>query len=411
MLFYLIYANGAWTGLVLLAALLLASTFTLLYGYLSSRQRLHLPILLLVAWGAVATSLNWAIRPHLVSMFFLAVWLIWTDDLQRGKKVPIWGFPAFMLLWSNLHGEFIAGILVLLAYAFGWLLEFLFDRSRANLTIGKNIWLALILSAIASVINPSGAGPWLSIVGFVNNEYLMSRMVEANAPDFQNPDMRVLFSLLAGSIILLAIKKTRLTLAQGFLLAGFSAMSLMAIRNIHLYGIVAPFVLAQALDGIRNIPLVDRLEQSLENVERQLTGFAWIGFSVTVLSFFAILNPSMRSLYQLKEPVFPVRAVEWLKANPQQGNMFNNLNWGGYLELELWPSQLPFIDSMSDTTGAVTMEYESVITMAPGWQEILGRYDIHWAILPRNWPLVRELKDRGWETIYQDETTVILVKK
>jgi hypothetical protein len=245
-------------------------------------------------------------------------------------------------------------------------------------------------------------------VGFVNNEYLMSRMVEANAPNFQNAEMRVLLGLLAGSIVLLAIKNRRLTLGQGFLLAGFSALSLMAIRNIHLYGIVAPFVLAEALDGIRNFPLINRLEQSLENIDGKLRGFAWITISVIVVSFSVVLSQRVQSLYQLKEPAFPVRAVEWLESNPQPGNMFNNLNWGGYLGLSLWPGQVPFIDSMSDTTGIVTMEYETVITMRTGWQDILEQYDIKWAIIPSEWPLARELKVQGWETAYQDETAVIL---
>jgi hypothetical protein len=410
-LFYLVYSNWDWAGLVLLAALLLSTTFTLLYQRLSMRLNLRLPILLLVAWGAVATSLNWAIRPHLVSMCFLAVWLLWTDDLRRGKKIPVWLFPVFMLLWSNLHGEFIAGILVLIAYAFGWILEYLFDRSRTDPAIGKNIWLALILSTIASLINPSGAGPWLSILGFVNNDYLMSRMLEANAPNFQHPQMRVLFSLLAGSIVLLAMKKTRLSTGQGFLLAGFSAMSLMAIRNIHLYGIVAPFVLAETLDGIRSLPLINRLEQSLENVEGSLKGFAWIAISVMALSLTVVLSQRTQTLHQLKEPNFPIQAVNWLENHPQQGKMFNNLNWGGYLGLRLWPRQLPFIDSMADTSGIVTMEYETIITLRTGWQELFEQYNITWAIIPPSWQLTTELTSHGWRTVYQDQTAVILVRE
>jgi hypothetical protein len=409
--FYLVYSISSWAGLVLLAALLLATTFTLLYKRLSDQLQLRLPILILVAWGALATSLNWAIRPHLASMCLLAIWLLWTDDLQRGKKIALWRFPALMLLWSNLHGEFIAGILVLLAYAAGWTLEYVFDRSNTELAIGKKIWLTLFLSALAGLLNPSGAGPWLSIVGFVNNEYLMSRMFEANAPNFQNPEMRVLFSLLATSIILLAIKRKRLSLGQGFLLAGFSAMSLLAIRNIHLYGIVAPFVLAETLDGIKSFPLINRLEGSVESIEGRVQGSAWIVLSAVVLSFPFLLSSKGQALYQLKEPIFPVQAVNWLEDHPQPGHMFNNLNWGGYLGLHLWPDQLPFIDSMADTTGDVTMQYETMITLRAGWQELFEQYSITWVILPPDWLLIDELTKQGWETAYQDPTAVILVQK
>jgi hypothetical protein len=410
-LFYLIYSYWGWAGLVLLAALLLATKFTLLYRGLSERLQLRLPVLILVAWGAIATSLNWAIRPHLVSMFLLALWLLWTDDLRRGKKIPVWLFPAVMLLWSNLHGEFIAGILVLAAYAFGWLVEYVFNRPAANLAVGKNLWLAFLLSALTSLMNPSGAGPWVSILGFVNNDYLMSRMVEANAPNFQNPEMRILFSLLAGSIVLLAIKKTRLSVGQGFLLAGFSAMSLMAIRNIHLYGIVAPFVLAETLDGIKSYPLLNRLELSLETIEGKIKSSVWPVVAVLALGLPVILGRNAQDLYQLKEPAFPVRAVDWLERHPQQGNMLNDLNWGGYLGLHLWPDHLPFIDSMADTTGDVTRKYESIITLQSGWQELFEEYNITWAILPPDGPLAKELNQQRWETAYQDQTAVILIKE
>ena len=239
-LLYITYSAAGLAGIVVLSAFLTAATFTLLYSKASIRLHLRIPVLVLVTWGALATSLNWATRPHLMSMLFLAIWLIWADDLRRGEKVPLWRFPVFMLVWSNVHGEFIAGILVLLAYSVGWLIDYLLDPAAASLTVGKNIWLAFVSSILASLVNPGGAGPWLSILGFVNNQYLMSRMLEANAPNFQNPELRVLFGLLIFSIFLLAIKKEKLSAGQGLLLAGFSAMSLIAFRNIHLYGVTIP---------------------------------------------------------------------------------------------------------------------------------------------------------------------------
>lgn len=410
-IFYAIYSTWGFAGLVLFAALLLATTFSLLYKGLSDRLHLSLPIFILVAWGAVATSLNWAIRPHLVSMCLLGFWLLWTDDLQRGKKIPLWIFPVVMFFWSNLHGEFIAGMLVLFAYTVGWTLEYVFDRSRTDPRIGQRLWMAFFLSAIACLLNPSGLEPWLTILGVVNNEYLMSRMSEGNSPNFQKPEMQVLFSLLAGSIVLLAIKKNRLSIGQGFLLAGFSAMSLIAIRNVHLYGIVAPFVLAETLEGVRNISLMDRLEQAFQNIEGKLKGVTWVLVPALVITCAVILGSGMRNTYRLQEPMFPARAVEWLEDHPQTGKMFNDLNWGGYLGLHIWPSQLTFIDSMSDTTGSITSEYETVITMSPGWQEILERYKVNWAILPSELPLARELEVQGWEPVYQDETAVILVRE
>lgn len=411
LILYVTYLYTGLAGVIALSALLIASTFTLIYSNLSTRVNLRIPVLIIVAWGAFATSINWVTRPHLMSMLLLAIWLIWSDDLRRGKKIPLWRFPVLMLLWSNLHGEFIAGILVLLAYSVGWTMDYLLDRTSTTSDIGKNIWLALILSALASLLNPGGVGPWVGILGFVNNQYLMSRMLEANTPNFQTPEMRILLGLLVISIFLLAIKKEKLSAAQGLLLAGFSAMSLIAVRNIHLYGIVAPFVLAETLSETKKIRLVERLELTLQNVERRITGILWPVTATVILSIFVITNSFAQIFYQFTQPMFPVQAVEWLKKNPQQGKMYNDLNWGGYIAFHLWPEQLTFIDSMADVTGEVTMQYEIILTLTDGWQEIFEQHNIEWTIIESNSPLALTLEnDQQWRVIYEDDTAVILHK-
>ena len=411
-LFYIIYSTTGLAGIVALSAFLMASTFTLLYRKLSIRLGLRIPVLILVAWGALATSINWATRPHLISMFLLAIWLIWADDLWRGENIPLWRFPVFMLVWSNVHGEFIAGILVLLAHSVGWVIDYLLDPANANPIVGRNLWLAFLLSTFASFLNPGGIGPWISILGFVNNQYLMSRMLEANAPNFQMPELRIFFGLLIFSIFLLAIKNKKLSNGQGLLLTGFSAMSLIAVRNIHLYGVVIPFVLVETLGEANNLQgMLKRVEHTLKVIENQIKGIIWPVVTVVVLSVFVITNQTAHKFYQFSLSVFPVQAVDWLEKNPQQGKMFNELNWGGYLAFRLWPEQLTFIDSMADTSGEVTMQYETVITQNENWQTILEKNFVEWAILPNHSPLAQVLKSKyHWRVLYQDDTAVILRK-
>jgi hypothetical protein len=245
----------------------------------------------------------------------------------------------------------------------------------------------------------------------VNNQYLMSRMLEANSPNFQSAEMRVLLGLLAFSMFLLAIKKNKLSASQGLLLAGFSAMSLMAVRNIHLYGIVAPFVLAETLGETRNIRLIERLEITLRNVEDRLKGIFLPAITVIFLSAFVITNGTMQKFLQFSPPMFPVQAVEWLEKNPQQGKMFNDLNWGGYLALRLWPAQLTFIDSMADVSGKVTMQYETAITLAGGWQKVFEQHNIEWAIIENKSPLAQVLENEyHWRVLYEDDISIVLRK-
>jgi len=410
-IFYVIYYYAGLTGIIVFAATVLASTFLLIQQSATARFNTRLAAFLLVAWGALATSLNWAARPHLISMLFLAIWLIWADKLRRGEKIPVWVFPVCMLAWSNLHGEFIAGILVLLAYATGWLVDGVLDKPNANKEVGKKLWLALILSVLASLLNPGGTGPWVSILGFVNNQYLMSRMQEANPPNFQTPEIRILLGLIAISIFLLAIKKEMITAGQGFLLAGFTAMTLMAFRNIHLYGVVLPFVMAETLGTFNHIQILSRLETSLDRIEGRIKGSFWIVMTPLAIGMFVFASPTARLVYQFNPAVFPVGAIEWLETNPQEGNMFNELNWGGYITFNTHPQQLAFIDSMADLTGEVTMQYETVVRLLPGWEDVFQQHNIEWALIRPDSPLAHALTEvHEWNILYADKTSIILKK-
>jgi hypothetical protein len=110
---------------------------------------------------------------------------------------------------------------------------------------------------------------------------------------------------------------------------------------------------------------------------------------------------------------FPVKAVSWLEAHPQKGHMFNEFDWGGYLLLELWPDQQIFMDGHTHIYGeALTREYERVITLNAGWEEILEKYDVQWVIVRRQTPLAQALSHLNhWKIAYEDSTAVILLHK
>jgi hypothetical protein len=410
-IFYLIQSTFGLAGLVLLAAPLLATTFTVVYSYTSARFDVRLPALLLVLWGAGVTSLNWVVRPHLISMCLLALWLVWIDKVARGEKFPLWAFFVTMILWSNLHGEFIAGMLTTLAYTAGWTMEFIFNRLNTDPKTGARLWIIFITSGFASLLNPATYHPYVTIFGFVGNPYLMSRMSEANPPDFSQGGFLVLLGLLAVSIFLLALHPKRLGAGSAFLLAGFSAMSLMAARNLHLYGIVAPFVLAETLGGLTSPKAVRAVESALKNVEGQVKSIWWPVVTVVVFAGLT-LGSKVRNIFSFDPAFFPINAVTWLESHPQQGQMFNDLNWGGYIAWRLWPDQKVFADSMADVTGELTREFEIASTLSTGWDDILSKYQVELIIMPPDSVLVRALQaEQNWTTLYQDDTAIVLRRR
>lgn len=407
--FYAIYNFLGLDGVVLLAALLLAATFLLVYEESLRLSRARLAALGLTAWGAAVTSLHWITRPHLFTMLFFALYLVWANKLQRGESKRFWLFPLTMLLWSNMHGEFIAGLLVLGAYCAGWVWDYIFSTLKPAIETGNRLALAFVSSLLVTLINPIGLRAWEKVFGYINNPYLMSRINETNPPDFSQPQFQVLLVLLGFSIFLLATQKEKISTGQAFALAGFSMMSLLAARNVHLYGVAAPLLLAGALAG-RSMPrIIEKFETLFARVEENLRGLAWPVVTVFLIGSLTLAG-ALGVDNRFSPKMFPIQAVDWLENNPQTGKMFNAFDWGGYLLLRLWPAQLTFIDSQTDARGDVTREYEKVITLADGWQATLQHYGAQWVIIPPDWPLAEALSSEGWREAYRDETAVIFTR-
>jgi len=406
-IFYITYSVFGLNGIVILAAMLLAATFTIVYTFGVSHTGLRLPVFFLTIFGALVSSLHWIVRPHLFTMLFLAVWLVLIEKLHRGDNVKLWLFPLLMLFWANLHGEFIAGFLALGAYLAGWGWDFLFHNEETTPNQGYRLAIVSGLSFLATLVNPVGLRVWTTVIGYINNSYLISHTNETIPPDFLQSKFLVLLAFLILSIFLLAIKKEKISPSQAFLLAGFSAMALLSARNVHLYGVAAPFVLAATLKGSIEIPLVKRFEILFARMESQLKGIAWPVAVILLFGIWLTISPQGK-LNRFDPAFYPVDAVNWLKANPQQGEMFNHFDWGGYLIFNLWPNKRVFIDSQTDVYGEdFTRKYEQVITLKSGWQKVLDEYDARWAIIPPSWPLGNALKESGWREIYQDNTAVI----
>lgn len=118
-IYYLMFLVFGLNGVVFLAGMLIAATFGAIYSEaLRNNAGKVVPFLLLML-GAIVTSIHWVARPHLFTMLFLAIWLVLVDRLSRGIAIKIWIFPALILIWANMHAEFIASFLILAAYTAG----------------------------------------------------------------------------------------------------------------------------------------------------------------------------------------------------------------------------------------------------------------------------------------------------
>lgn len=401
------------SGDVVLASIVIALTYFLVYKETTRRGVFRLVALFTTLWAAAASSIHWLARPHVFTFLFLAIWTYGLEQISLGNTKRIWYFPLLMLVWSNTHGAFIAGFVVWAVYLGEWGWEFL--RGHNSMELGIRLGAIGLSSILITLINPSGWHLLATSFGYISNKYLVSHTVEYLPPDFhQISTWPFMFMIGYGLFALFTGKKLRLREAS--LLAGWALMSLYSARNIPLFSIItAPLYGELVQSQAEKLPGLAELDKGLREIEAKLHGFFWPALAVLLIAFAFWQNIPLGIIptkNQYNPEIFPVQAVDWLKDHPQTGNMFNDFIWGGYILYRMWPEQRVFIDGQTDFYGeGLTREYEQVITLNGDWQNILEKYNVTWAIIPAQSPLRGELIEREWSELYRDSTATILRKQ
>lgn len=427
--FALAYRLGDLDGVVLLCALLIAITFTLSFRQSYARSGM---IIISSGWAimaAAAASLHWLARPHLFTLLLVVLWTGALERLRRREKIYWWIFPLLMFLWVNFHGAFIAGFVIWGMYLLGEVADSVkkmgepcawdWRRFFQYLSKTKTFLTAGATTVLASLVNPSGWGLWENSLGYLRNRYLVGHTAEYLPPDFHTASTWPFLIMITLSFLLIGFGRPRLPAASIFLLAGWAAMALYSVRNVPLFALVSAPVLAEItahnIESFSLLARFSRFEERLNLVERSLKGYVW-AFGLTILVAGLLLSGTNLDFYRrgnrFDPEVFPVQAVDWIATHPQTGNVFNHFPWGGYLLFRLWPGQTVFIDGQTDFYGeALTRQYEHVITLQDGWQDVLQQYQASWVLEPAGSPLVLHLEqDPEWQMVYQDPVAAVLRK-
>jgi hypothetical protein len=406
-------------GIVLLTGLIIMLTWGILYQQAMRRSKNFLLALLFIALGVGASQIHVLPRPHIFTYLLTATWIALLESIVEDKTRSWWLLPLVMLVWVNLHGMFVLGIAILGIYLVGDFLDrpsvpwFRTNKARALLLAGG-------LSLLATFLSPSGPRIWEAIASLGSNAYLTSKIPEYQSPNFHLPETWPFIMILLLTIIGFGRGTQRLSWIQSLLVISFTGLALYTSRMIPLFAIVVTPIAAQAVaDWLRQDLGQSRfftIEKNIYGINSTSNGLIWV---FAIVLFAAVLLRTGRTLDPqgkgnvFDERFFPVEAVAWLETHPQHGHMFNEFDWGGYLLLKLWPKQQIFMDGHTHIYGeALTREYEQVITQGKGWEAILNKYDVNWAIIRANSSSTNALSSSGyWKIVYEDKTTTIFERK
>ncbi len=220
--FYVIYLLGGFKGIGIFKSIIFISSYAVLYLTMLKRGAGHFSSLLVLSLIAlIGIDFNYT-RTQLFSYLLFSCTLYALYDFRKGGKC-IYFLPVLMLIWANLHGVFILGVLITIAFAFSEFIKYILNN-KFNISgiqpISKRQLQTLILISFASfllsLLNPNTYKtflfPWImksSVFGTIIEEYRNPMFYEYHAYWF-------MLALVVVSILICTAKK-RMDLNELFL--------------------------------------------------------------------------------------------------------------------------------------------------------------------------------------------------
>ena len=406
-------------GIVLITSLIIMLTWSVVYYDALRRSNSFFSSLLFTILAVGASQIHVLPRPHIFTYILTAIWIVLLERIDEHKPRTWWPLPLVMLLWVNLHGMFVIGIIIWGIYLTG---DFLDHPSQAwfSSAKAKTLMIGGALSLTTTFFSPSGPNIWMAITSLGSNVYITSKIPEYQSANFHLPETWPFIIILLFVIIGFARTTEKVSWIYILLVVSFTGLALYTSRMIPVFAIVVAPIAAKAFASwIQNEYEQSRIfiiEKNTHKTNSSSNGLIWLPVLIlAVIILFTsgktIDSENLGNVFD--ERFFPVEATIWLQHHPQRGHMFNEFDWGGYLLLELWPAYQIFMDGHTHIYGEeMTREYEKVTTMGKDWQYVLAKYDVAWVIVRANAPLVRALSaSDNWAIAYQDQTTIILTKK
>jgi hypothetical protein len=405
------------TGIVIFFAFFIAIAYLLLFKMLRQESRDVLLGALIVCFAAVSSTPHWLARPHIFSLALTVIWYHLLNEFQYRRKNRLFWLPLLTLLWVNLHGGYIVGILLLGIYVVGNLVSWITNRRTSSdrfLQNSKTLLFIMIVCVLVSMLNPQGYHILLFPFKVTSDTFLMDHVQEFLSPNFHKPlPFKYLFLLL---IAIVARSRPPVNWIELILILTFTYMALYSVRYITLFVIITAPILIRLIDQMKlEVPtkvsrFLEERSMGLSQMERQTSGYVW---SIIALGAVIALVAAGSYQYKFSEEFYPVSAVEFLKKENISGNTFTHDGFGDYLIYAAWPQYRVFIDGRTDMYGADRMkEYLTLAHAMPGWKKIVDKYAFSSILFDTHSPLANALAEDGdWRLIHSDPLASIFLRE
>lgn len=389
--------------------------------------------------GTVMAGMALGVRAETVSALGVAATLLVVRRWRDGSRRAVWLLPPIYLLWANLHAGFVAGLAVLaitllihrprlarartaalsettslaviaVGAAAGAVVGGLIAGAAALVALWallrpvpvdpgvsrRPLLLASLAATAVTLINPAGPAIYGYIAETLANPLLSQFVSEWQSPNFHDTLTR-LIEVVAALLPLLWILARRVRVPDALLAAVLFLATLQAVRNVSLFAVVSIPMLAEYGAAAWAVRAPDALRRRFRL--RPAVGLALIGCAAVTAASISVVAPRLTpaAAAHFESTNEPEAAADYAAAHFPGQRLLSSDTDAGYLAYRFPTGRVVFVyDEIGIFGVGPITDYRDISVLAPGWQSLLTRYDLHHAILGAESADTSALLELGW---------------
>jgi len=418
-------------GVVLFSAVVIALTFALLFRFILRRSGSFVVAMLLTLLAAAAAQVHMLARPHVLSWLFTLLWVEVLYRFEEGRRSALLWLPPLMLVWVNVHGGFILGLVLIVVFGCSSLWSYLQSPGAESRQQVLHLAMALFACLAVTLLNPYGYKLHEHVYQYLSSGFFMNHINEFMSPNFHAPGYGYFEIFILSTVVGIALARGRVA-GTGLLLLLLSIHAgLYAARNIPISAIMMSLSLGPVWAGIAAagsgarapsrwvrslLGAVHDMSENMAALEKQFCGHGLALVALAASAAIALNGGRLLSatvlLAHFDENTFPVKAADFIAAKGIHDHLFNPDDWSGYLIYRLYPGTKVYFDDRHDFYGeAFIQDYLKAISGASQWREPLDRYQVQWVLISVDSPLASLLKEsRDWRVEYDDGLAIVFAR-
>ena len=346
---------------------------------------------------------------------FVLILMILERYKVQGQQRLLWFLPPIFFLWPYLHQGFSMGFMLVGVYFFADTLEVLKISLEKFKDLKKVLLFPLgitLLSVLVTFLNPDGWKIYRTAYELWSSQSLSA--IAYWTPTALSVSTYSIFIYFLLFFMFLIFAGFRPPLRQFLSIFFFASLGFIAMR------LSAFFILA-------SIPVILELDKKKHIYVLQIIFIIFlialqlvIARGVFTQPLFVPKKQSFSEFFEKKDIFWseaPAEAVNYIKNNIPEGNMFNEYDWGGTLAWAL-PTQKLFINGnmvywKNEQNREIFKDFLIIKQMQEGWQERLQYYKVDWFLIETNSPLAAGLllMPNEWKRVYRDNRASVFIKK